>query len=168
MLNDETTRALQIILKFSTCYFKTYFTQDEWKESVQSVRKNDKILYVLVDIVLYGPREDRNAVGHELSSNRVYLQHPYYQEADTLYDNPHVLKFDNLMTTSQFSDTLDLITAPKKGLSVSQSFSNLECEGDSPDAQVRRKIADVFNSLTRSKNLKRIKANVRIITPLKP
>lgn len=167
ILNDETTAALQNISKFSKCYFKTYISQDEWKDLVRCVRIKDRKLYVLVDIVFYGSHEDRNTVGQELSSNRIYLQHPYYQEADTLYDNPHVLKLDGLIPTSKLSNTRNPITTPSEALSFNQGFLDLEHEDNSPDAQVRRKIATVLNSLTRSKHLKRIEADIRIRTPLK-
>lgn len=168
VLNDKTTAALQEFLDFPNCYFRTYISHDQWKELLQSGDKNDKVVYILVDIVLYGSYENRNAVGQKLSCARIYLQHPYHQEPNTLYDNPHVLKFDDFEPALRHSNTHTPLAAIRESSPIDHSIINFQSDDNSPAAQIRRKVATVFNSLTRSKSLKRIEADLRIRTPLKP
>lgn len=166
VLNEATSKILQDISAMQGCYFKTYMADENWDDFLDNGNKPDKKLYSAVDIVLYGPPEARNTIGNLLSTARTYLQHPCYQEANTSYDNPHVLKLSALDTTPQSLQTSIPALARVQVDSEMVDIAEIQINGESPQSQVLRKATTVFDSLTRSKNLKRIEADIRIKTPL--
>lgn len=141
---------------------------EDWDRLVENKNKTDKNSYLLIDIVLYGPKENRSDVGKLLSTARTYLQHPCYQEAGTSYDNPHFLKLEALVPSSQPMQTsTPPLTTTQNDFNVFE-FINMPAEEEPSPSQICRKVATVLNSLTRSKNLKRIEADIRIKTKLLP
>jgi SWI/SNF-related matrix-associated actin-dependent regulator of chromatin subfamily A3 len=168
VLNEATSKILQGVSTLEKCYFKAYLAGEDSDGFIQDTSQTYKKLYISVDIVLYGPKETRDVVGKLLSTARTYLQHPCYQEAGSSYDNPHFLKFE------QESPPVDpsLNSAPPitRAQVDSEVLTNVAIQAKEGSAhfQVGHKVAKVFNSLTRSKNLKRIEADTRIRTPLLP
>jgi SWI/SNF-related matrix-associated actin-dependent regulator of chromatin subfamily A3 len=166
VLNEATSKVLQEFLAIQGSYFKSYIADENMDEFLNDREKTDKKFYSVIDIVLYGPPEARDRVGKLLSIARAYLQHPCYQEANTSYDNPHILKFTTLDTTPQ---TFQTSTPPRPNALIDSEMADadeIHLEEESPHSRVQRKVATVFDSLTRSKNLKRIERDIRIKTPL--
>jgi SWI/SNF-related matrix-associated actin-dependent regulator of chromatin subfamily A3 len=165
-LNEATSKVLQEFSAIQGCFFKSYIADENMDEFLNNREKTDRKFYSVIDIVLYGPSEARDRVGKLLSIARTYLQHPCYQEANTSYDNPHVLKFTNLDTTPR---TFQTSTPPRPSTQIDSEMvdaDEIHLEEESSHSQVQRKVATVFDSLTRSKNLKRIEGDIRIKTPL--
>lgn len=168
VLNEATSKILQDILAMKNCYFKAYIAEDDWDDFGDSESKTEKNTYLSVDIVLYGPQEMRNTVGKLLSKARTYLQHPCHQESNTLYDNPHVLKLvDSLPQFQSTQPSTPPFTMVQSNYDTTE-IAETQIEEGSPQSQILRKVATVFESLTRSKNLSRLEADVRIKTPLLP
>jgi SWI/SNF-related matrix-associated actin-dependent regulator of chromatin subfamily A3 len=167
VLNEATTKILQDILTIKECHFEAYLAEEPWDDIVDSRGKAEKNVYLSVDIVLYGPLEMRDTIGELLSKARTYLQHPCYQEGNTVYDNPHVLKLPaTLPSQSTQPSTPPLMRAQSSPEMVENS--GIQMEEGSQQSQIRRRVATVFDSLTRSKNLGRLEADIRIKTPLLP
>jgi SWI/SNF-related matrix-associated actin-dependent regulator of chromatin subfamily A3 len=124
----------------------------------------DKIMSV--DIVIYGSPEIRKTIGHLLSSARIYLQHPYHQDPNTDYDNPHFLKRTDLSIASALPTPASGSRAP-----LNDSDPPLIPTGEPSQDLIegkahQTKLDKVFSSLTRYKTLKRLKADIKITTPL--
>jgi SWI/SNF-related matrix-associated actin-dependent regulator of chromatin subfamily A3 len=166
VLNEATSKVLRDILALQGCYYKTYVAKENLDDFLNIREKTDKKLYSVIDIVLYGPPEARDTIGKLLSTARTYLQHPCYQEANTSYENPHVLKLTDSIPVSQSLQTSTPPVVESQVDAVMVDSADIQVEGDSPQSQVRRKVATVFDSLTRSQNLKRIEADIRIKTLL--
>jgi SWI/SNF-related matrix-associated actin-dependent regulator of chromatin subfamily A3 len=166
VLNEETSGTLQSIIDLPDYYFKAYILVEHWSDLVERGTNPNRAMYISVDVVLYGLEEIRDTVGKLLSTARAYLQHPCYQESGTFYDNPHFLKLTDLLHPSQpAGPALPKIHLPQIN-PVLLPATETSADRDSESAQVRRKIATVFNTLTRSKHLKRLEADIRINTPL--
>ena len=51
---------------------------------------------IKVDINVYGTADVRTQVGRNLSSDKVYLQHPRHRQSEVEYDNPHMVAYDDV------------------------------------------------------------------------
>lgn len=167
VLNEETSKILAATNLLQSFRFQAYSETDPWDNLIANKDKIDTKTVLFVDIVLYGSEEIRDEVGSILSLSRVYLQHPCYQEPRTEYDNPHFLKFSNPPTIAFPTVTIPLAAFPLTPGNVS-SLEAVSPGDQNSRAQVRRRVAGVLDSLTRSQNLKRLEADIRIITPLLP
>ena len=167
-MNEETTKILQELSRLNSCRFEMYSAVKEWDALFDNRSRTEK-KYLLIDVVLYGPKPLRNAVGELLSTSRIYLQHPCHREADTEYDNPHFLSFTDSPSTSRSSDGVPSGTAIPQTNSNPAILNGIKsAEMETTQAQLHHKIAKVFDSLTRSKKLKRIEADIKVTTPLLP
>ena len=170
VFNEETGQALRNVKDLFSTRFQAYSTAKDWDALLAREPKHDTKTIFRVDIVIYGSEEVRETVGKRLSSARIYLQHPCFQESDTEYDNPHFLRLErvpNLIASSDsFSDGFVPVDLQKQpNVAFSENASTLE---QLPRNQVHRKIAGVLDSLTRSKNLKRLVGDIKILTKLLP
>ena len=108
---------------------------------------------VRVNINVYGSEEARKDVGRHLSDQKIYLQRPDCQKPETIYDNPHVLKFPDLEIPS-FENRSEMASHRVETPHDPESF---------------RKIVDnVYASLTRGTKLNRMEGDSRVETPLLP
>ncbi|EJT75963.1 hypothetical protein GGTG_05888 [Gaeumannomyces tritici R3-111a-1] len=112
-----------------------------------------------VDINIYGPRSCAEKVGSALSDAEIYLQYP--DDGFGLHGlechNPHVIEFPGLdyvpRDRANGSD-------PADGAREADTSEGQEIE--------RRAISGAYESLTRDKNLERVKAGSGIMTQLLP
>lgn len=151
----------------ASCRFEAYSSAAAWQEI--NFHGGDEKNSLQVDIVLYGPRSIQSLVGEEFSSQRVYLQHPLFQLPGTVYENPHFLKFENLSLTDSPDDKSCHNT--RAGLlseDIRDSFNSLAANDRTPQARIQRKFAAVMSSLTRSKHLECLEADVHVKTLLLP
>ncbi|TVY78219.1 DNA repair protein RAD5A [Lachnellula suecica] len=154
VLNEEVAGVLRNISLMSSCRFEPYLEAAEWETVLESLTNPEKNTYFPVDVVLYGPKAARDGVGILLSNARIYLQHPCYEEPDTEYDNPHFLKLSSLTSALEPGDTIVLGSEPVEEITTT--------------SQLRRRMATIYDSLTRSTKLERIEADIRVTTKLLP
>jgi SWI/SNF-related matrix-associated actin-dependent regulator of chromatin subfamily A3 len=110
----------------------------------------------------------RDSVGDLLSSARIYLQHPCCQVPDTDYDKPHFLKLTGLPSSNRQHVDSRLASSITLGDSHLHVEANDSIAEVSKQDELRRTIGKVFESLTRSKKLNRIEADIRITRKLLP
>lgn len=165
VLNEEICRVLYD-KKLSACRFEGYLNVPDWKAVVRTAKSEKNTLPI--DIVVSGTRLIRDSVGEVLADARVYLQHPCYEEPDVIYDNPHFLDLSELPASLKpQSGTLPEHSPPLQ-IDEMIPFEDSVETGISAQDQLRQKMTTVYESLTRSKKLKRIGAGMRIKTPLFP
>lgn len=166
VLNEEVTGILHKLANFPSSTLETYMNLENWNDLTKEFAKNQKVVFN-VDIVLYGSRDLRDRVANLLSAARIYLQHPCHQKYDTIYDNPHFLKFGNLRanSTNSAAPLADNLVPSLGGLA---SFEIKETTDNQLKDQVHQKMDTVYNSLTRSNNLVRLKVDARVTTRLLP
>jgi hypothetical protein len=166
VLNEATSKVLQAFSAIKGCYFKSYMTVENVDEFLNDREKTDKKFFSVIDVVLYGPSEARDEIEKLMSESRTYLQHPCYQEAGTSYKNPQVLEFTTFDASPQQLQTATPLWTNTQLDSEMADMAEIQVEEEIPQSQIRHKVATVFDSLTRSKNLKRIEGDMRIKTPL--
>lgn len=162
VLNEQTGQIIKGLQELCSISFGAYSPVDQWNKLGQSPNKTVKDVYLSVDINLYGFEKARSAVGQYLSSKHTYLQHPSYQDENTLYDNPHFLQIPGV-TPDIETETLDLTV-------LGDEIVNVDGENSKISTQIRldETMTAVFESLTRLKYLKRLEADNRVRTPLLP
>jgi SWI/SNF-related matrix-associated actin-dependent regulator of chromatin subfamily A3 len=167
VLNEVTSKALRDLSMLESCRFQV-LVADDLRVILQGTHKNkEKDKFMHVDIVIYGLPEIGTSVGCLLSSARIYLQHPCYQDPYTKYANPHFLTLDDLFITSTHPSPVSGRRSQRN-----DSWTLTRSTGNSEDSSMREafqtEIAKVFSSLTRYKTLKRLEADIKITTPLLP
>jgi hypothetical protein len=168
-MNQETTKVLQALSGLDSCRFDAYLTTVARDDVLKKKAKTEKNTFLLVDIVIYGPKPIRNSIDCLMSSARIYLQHPCYREPNTEYDNPHFLNVTDLVTGSDALTSTN--SRARTPLTVSEDVRMLARESEEEvrtQAQFQKRVATVFGSLTRFKTLKRLEADVKITTSLYP
>ncbi|KAJ6086757.1 helicase [Penicillium canescens] len=111
---------------------------------------------IRVDIHVYGLENLRDQVGRQLSKGNLFLQHPDMCRPGIRYDNPHILRFDEI----EDSDVEEETNAAEDEGETDVSF---EC-----DAEFEETIATVFQSLRRPDKLNRLKETGNLIGSLYP
>lgn len=168
VLNEEAARVLRDISGLSSCRFDAYLELEEWALLQESLCKTEKHYFFPIDIVLYGSKSIRDGIGTLLSDRKIYLQHPCYAKPDTDYDNPHFLKLNGL---SSALDSSLSFNSKSGNQTVSEDvfvFETKPVDELTTQSQLRQRMATVYDSLTRSKKLERIEADIRITTKLLP
>ncbi|TVY27092.1 DNA repair protein RAD5A [Lachnellula hyalina] len=167
VLNEGVAKVLRDISALSNCRFDAYLEFEEWRSLLESLCKSEKHNFFPIDIIIYGSKSIRTGIGTLLSDSKIYLQHPCYEEPDTDYDNPHFLKLDGLSSALQSSS--GSLESGKQIISKDiLGFNNKPVDELTTQSQLRRRMATVYDSLTRSKKLERIEADIRITTELLP
>jgi SWI/SNF-related matrix-associated actin-dependent regulator of chromatin subfamily A3 len=168
VLNEEATKILKELSRSNSCRFDAFVSLKERDLLYSNKLKAEKNLFLLIDIVIYGPGVLRDSVGEVLSNARIYLQHPCYQEAGTEYDNPHFLKLNALNSNLKHSeDSLTISSPPLESSTLSIADEDLSIDVKT-QAQLRRRLVKVFENLTRYKKLERFEADIRITRKLLP
>jgi SWI/SNF-related matrix-associated actin-dependent regulator of chromatin subfamily A3 len=156
-------------LPYQHAVSKLYINAEARAPFLKGSTKNGNAL-TQVDVVVYGQKSIRLDVGQILSSARMYLQHPYHQDPNTYYDNPHVLRTTDITTRShpavKFLPVLDMVS-DDSDIEVVPSHDSTSQHDLPANERFQRRVAGVFNSLTRFKSLKRLEADIKITTPLR-
>ncbi|KAF4624033.1 hypothetical protein G7Y89_g14142 [Cudoniella acicularis] len=173
VLNDRMSKLLHDVRLMSPCNFEAFLDRTVWTNFLGSLSKVEKNAVFLLDIVLYGPANIGQELGEMFTDARVYLQHPYSLDSDIPYNNPHFLKFDRRPyngTSShlesggkEMTESRLLITKSDTSLIAEKFISEIT----SP-SQLRRKMDAIYGTLTRSKKLVRIEADIRVTRKLLP
>ena len=149
----QTLKSLQGLCSVS---FGAYSSVDQWNNLGQSSNRAGKDVYLLVDLNLYGLEKARSALGQYLPSKHTYLQHPGYQDENTLYDNPHFLQIPGVAP--------GIVAADREALGNQIVNEDSETSKVSMQIQIDETLTAVFESLTRFKCLKRLEADNRVRT----
>ncbi|KAK0115666.1 hypothetical protein ONS95_000066 [Cadophora gregata] len=169
VLSEATSEVLRDLSSMRTCRFTVYVNTDPRIEiPPDKDAKGQKTLSVKLDIVLYGSDEICSSVGIFLSRARIYLQHPCFQEPDTEYNNPHVLDLSQLSAQPGVSEPENAVVEPATNIPSDIAIPAAEEQDTVGAAEVKKKISNVFNSLTRYKSLTRLEADIKVTTPLLP
>uniref|UniRef100_A0A093VGA7 Putative SWI/SNF-related matrix-associated actin-dependent regulator of chromatin subfamily A member 3-like 1 n=1 Tax=Talaromyces marneffei PM1 TaxID=1077442 RepID=A0A093VGA7_TALMA len=110
---------------------------------------------IRVDVNIYGPEASRDRVGKYLSDKGLFLQPPNERRRGTRYDNPHILQLDDLGGSDTEEDNSDS--------DVASSDASSEQNEDFQET-----IAEVFNSLTRSDDLRGVRGSEGLNRTLYP
>lgn len=162
VLNQESTTILSKLGEF--CTFEAYSHRESWDSILSQKVKIEKKTCVLVDVIIYGKQEQHHDVGEYLTQKKVYLQEPDYWQPGLNYNNPHFLDLSGVIP-----DTTMISNSTATSFFDLDIESPLENSGEEMNTKglLKQRIATAFKNLTRGKTLKRIEADVRIITPLK-
>ncbi|TGO72033.1 hypothetical protein BELL_0500g00090 [Botrytis elliptica] len=161
ILNEKTGRLL-CQMKNLGCHFETLPSTAELNHELAAERK----MYIYVDVTVAGPENICNAVGTLLSTAKIYLQHPETTQIEkyTDYQNPHFLSFDkaprSMIMESEQPHTIN--SSNEYSLCIDMDAR----EDNRLQPKLHKKVTKILNSLTRGQKLKRIEANIKIITPL--
>jgi hypothetical protein len=110
---------------------------------------------IRVDVNIYGPEASRDRVGQDLSDKGLFLQPPNQRRRGTRYENPHILQLDGLGE----SDTDESDSDSDDASSNTSSEQNDD---------LQETIAEVFNSLTRSDELRGVRGSEGLNRALYP
>lgn len=109
---------------------------------------------VRVNINVFGQRKNAAAVGKRLSDGKIWLQKPDQVDRGTEIENPHFLKLEGFDHGQELHEQADI--------ELAQSTEEMDKDA------FKKTIEDVFEQLTRSKQLKRIEKDRRVKTRLLP
>jgi hypothetical protein len=147
------------------CTFEVYSSSGQWISIANETTTVEKNTFILVDILIYGPRRCGQDVGQLLDGKKVFLQEPDYWNFDLDYSNPHLLDLSSVDPEPQ----ADLGESRSSFFQLDVEFQDhFADEMASPQSLLKERIATAFKNMTRAQNLKRISADIRIQTNLKP
>ncbi|TGO44700.1 hypothetical protein BCON_0473g00070 [Botryotinia convoluta] len=161
ILNEKTGRVL-CQMKNLGCHFETLSSTAKPSHELAAERK----MYLYVDVTVAGPKNVSDAVSTLLSTAKLYLQHPETTQFEKYaeYQNPHFLRFDkepkNMIMESERPHATNSSNEYSLGIDIDAR------EDDRLQPKLHKKVTKILNSLARGQNLKRIEANIKIITPL--
>lgn len=151
-LNIHTSKALNELFDRPEIQFEALGPTRTILEAIgRSTKAADAV--VRVNINVYGSEEASKDVGRHLSEKKVYLQRPDHQPPGSLYDNPHVLKFPDMQSSSL---EYQIEAAPGRVLTSNDSEN------------FRKVVSNVYASLTRGSKLNRVEGDDRVETRLLP
>lgn len=135
-LRTNLTKGLSSLLGSPGIYFEAVANTDNIRETISRVSKASDAL-VRVNINVYGPPDQANLTGSQLSEHKLWLQKPEHALAE--YENPHVLEFEGLDPNM-----------------IDQPMELLERSRQAPRSQedhVRQAMAEVYSSTRRQGEL---------------
>ncbi|KAH6722788.1 SNF2 family N-terminal domain-containing protein [Leptodontidium sp. MPI-SDFR-AT-0119] len=156
-VSELVSRGLEMLQQYP-CVEMRAFAETKRIQDVLSRAKKPGEASMKVEINIYGSVADADAIGNKLCSANMYLQDPDHGTQDIEYCNPHVVEFPGF--------------EEPKPLTRGQAFL---AESWGPSKMVREErenfkhtVSSIYQSLTRSRNLKRMKGGAYILTPLLP
>lgn len=111
-----------------------------------------------VEVNIYGSIVDSDVIGHELSSAKLFLQDPTQTLQDVEYCNPHIVEFSGIEEPRPESLGHYFPVEP------SEPLKTMKKERKTFDDTV----SNIYQSLTRSRNLEGKKGGAHVLTPLLP
>jgi hypothetical protein len=163
VLNKGHTDILSELAGF--CSFEAYSFAAEWDSISSGDTSIGKQNFLLADLLIYGSKEHLQEVGKILDHKKVFLQEPDYRNPNLDYINPHIL--DLSAVHPEPGCEVDRSSSPFLQLDTG-SQDELSWQAATPQALLKDRIATAFRNTTRARSLKRIAADIRINTHLKP
>jgi hypothetical protein len=154
-LSERTKRTLKPLIGLPHFEMEAWNTLNPIMDALSKAKTSAEAA-IRVDIHVYGLESLRDQVGRQLSKGNLFLQHPDMCRLGIRYDNPHILRFDEI----EDSDVEEETNAAEDEGETDVSF---EC-----DAEFDETIATVFQSLRRPDKLNRLKETGNLIGSLYP
>jgi hypothetical protein len=85
---------------FSSLRYEVFVSVDELLDKIRSWKNVGKGAIMAVEINVYGASNVSRTVGKLLSQGGLYLQHPRYCDSGVKYENPQVISFSQLPSSS--------------------------------------------------------------------
>ena len=149
-LNDHVARMLGNVLEQYQVELECLANTLSLRERIEkAVKASDTIVHV--DINIYGEYEVKDEIGRCLSDNKLFLQRPNTLRNGIEYDNPHHIKFPDLVTND-----IEYLPVPTK--EKAPAVKSVEA--------FQQAISDVYASLKRADKLEREEGSDRIKTDL--
>ena len=147
------------------CTFDAYSPSAAWDSIEIGKLSTEKQDFRLVDLLLYGPKGSYREVGQILDEKKAFLQEPDYRNPNRDYMNPHMLDLSAVQPEQRGDVEQSLPSFLPLGVGIQDELS---WQIATPQVHLKDKIASAFRAMTRAQNLKRITADIRIRTKLKP
>jgi len=149
-LNDHVARMLGKVLEQYQVELECLANTLSLREKIEkAVKASDTVVHV--DINIYGEHETKDEIGRCLSDNKLFLQRPNTLRHGIEYDNPHHIKFPDLVTK-------DVECLPVPAKDKAPAVKSVEA--------FQQAIDDVYASLKRADKLEREEGSDRIKTDL--
>lgn len=153
MLGEVNTQLEQALRRIAEQHhqveFEVFVPKPATQETIgRAIQEKDAVIRVQVNV--YGSYMAAQQVGKELSQSKLYLQRPVYIRDGSTYSNPHIIKLSGQQIVP-FGE----LTPPKDQIIESRSPESL-----------KKVVLEVYSSLTRSKNLRGLEGDHRIMTKL--
>ena len=146
------------------CTFEAYSSSAEWDSIANGETSIEKQTFLLADVIIYGPKRCLQDVGMLLGDKKVFLQEPDYRDPNLGYINPHILDLSAVHPEPQSE-----LSQSRPSLQLDAGFqSDISWQVATPQSLLKDRIAMAFKHMSRAQNLKRIAADIRIRTSLKP
>lgn len=153
-LSEKMERGLKDLAREPFIELDAIVNLQSLSEAIRRAQKQSDAA-IRVDVNIYGPEASRDRVGKYLSDKGLFLQPPNERRRGTRYDNPHILQLDGLGG----SDTEENDSDSDAASSNTSSEQNEEFQ---------ETIAEVFNSLTRSDELRGVRGSEGLNRALYP
>ncbi|KAJ5560339.1 SNF2 family N-terminal domain-containing protein [Penicillium frequentans] len=111
---------------------------------------------IRVEVHVYGSNILRDQFGRQISNGHLFLQHPDMCRPGIRYDNPHILRFDDLEDSELEGETDATEDDVEADLSVES------------DEEIKETITTVYQFLRRPNQLKRLKESGTMLGSLYP
>jgi hypothetical protein len=161
VLNKGHTEILSELASF--CTFEAYSSSRDWDLVANGETSIEKQTFLLADVILYGPKRCLHEIGSLLNDKKVFLQEPDYRDPNLGYINPHILDL-----TAVYSEGHVEVDSMSSFLHLGTGLQNeLSWQVAAPQSLLKDRIEMAFKNMTRAQNLKRIPADIRILTILK-
>ena len=103
IINTKTSLGLQDLADLKLVHLEAFVSAVEWNKGLCVWRNNKEHAVIMVEINIYGPRQDAEAVGTVLTKAALFLQQPCYNPESKDYFNPHYIRLvgslDGIYTT---------------------------------------------------------------------
>lgn len=128
--------------------YEVFVSYNTFTEAIRAWKQTGKRGSLLVDVNVYGSRDNKGHVDAVFCRAGLYFQHPYRYDISVKYDNPHYLSFSN----NEF---------PESALSSSCETLPIEAER-SPQCN----ISEVLENLDQQDYVRQAESDFRIRTSL--
>lgn len=153
ILDQHSNEALKPLLEQPELDLNAFAEINAIRSTIARARRSTDAI-IRVDINLNGPEALAQKIGHDLSNRKVWLQRPSTCTMKFPYRNPHVIEFPGIDRHDVLAiggDNAQAISEQK------QSFEDFQ-----------KTVAEVYDTLSRDKDLSRIEGDRRLKTQLLP
>lgn len=100
-LNTKFTEALRILERFDSVRQELEVDPLVFARCIATWKNNGKVPDLHLEVNLFGPSAIKDTIGSLLSKSKIYLQRPLSIAKDIVVDNPQLLRFPNLPSSSE-------------------------------------------------------------------
>jgi hypothetical protein len=131
VLNTKLQNALRILQGLSKIRQELEVVPQDFEASIQRWKDKGKGADLNLEINLYGPRTIKDTIGRLLSDSQIYLEQPRSLGRNMIVDNPHMIHFSHLPSTTEQENGLNtslttIGTLEARNLNVSMVLEGLD------------------------------------------